>query len=46
MISLDDVDIEFIYTIIDILDYYELFKLSMMLCNRYKLTNRIARYIF
>ena len=31
--------------ILDILDYYELFKLSMMLCNRYKLTDRIGNYL-
>ena len=46
IISLDQVDKEFIYTILDILDYYELFKLSMMLCNRYKLSDRIGKYIF
>lgn len=45
LISLDQVSIEFINTIIDILDYYEMFKLSMMLCNRYGLTDRIGRYI-
>ena len=45
LIKLDEVDIEFIYTIIDILDYYELFKLSLMLCNRYGLSDRIGRYI-
>ena len=45
LVKLDDVDIEFIELILDILDYYELFKLSMMLCNRYKLTDRIGRYI-
>ena len=38
-------DIGFINTVLDILDYYELFKLSMMLCNRYKLTDRIGSYI-
>lgn len=45
LVELDQVDIEFIYTILDILDYYELFKLSMMLCNRYKLTDRIGNYL-
>jgi len=45
LIKLDDVDLDFINLILDILDYYELFKLSMMLCNRYKLTDRIGRYI-
>ena len=45
LISLDQVSIEFINIIIDILDYYEMFKLSMMLCNRYGLTDRIGRYI-
>jgi hypothetical protein len=45
LIKLDDVDIKFIYTILDILDYYELFKLSLMLCNRYNLTERVGNYI-
>jgi hypothetical protein len=45
MISLDDVDMDFINVILGILDYYELFKLAMLLCNRYKLSDRIGLYI-
>lgn len=45
LIKLDDVSVEFIYVIMDILDYHELFRLSIMLCNRYKLTDRIGRYL-
>lgn len=45
LIKLDDVDVNFIYTILDILDFYELFKLSLMLCNRYNLTERVGNYI-
>lgn len=43
--SLDQVDTGFLATILDILDFYELFKLSMMLCNRYNMTERISSYI-
>ena len=45
LIKLDDVSIDFIKVIMDILDYHELFRLSIMLCNRYKLTDRIGRYL-
>lgn len=45
LIKLDDVSIDFIKVIMDILDYHELFRLSVMLCNRYKLTDRIGRYL-
>ena len=45
IIKLDDVDIDFIESILDILDYYELYKLSLILCNRYNLQDRIAKYI-
>ena len=45
MINLDDVDAEFIQVIIGILEYYELFKLSILLCNRYKLTDKIGLYM-
>ena len=42
MVRLDDVDIEFIEVIINILEFYKLNKLSIMLCNRYNLMDRIG----
>jgi hypothetical protein len=40
MIKFDEVDLSFIECVIDILDYYKINKLSIMLCNRYKLIQR------
>lgn len=45
LIQLDQVDLDFVQMILDILDYYELFKLSIMLSNRYKLYDRLSTYI-
>jgi hypothetical protein len=44
MISLDDIDKDFILIVLDILEYYELFKMCLMLCNRYGLHERVGKY--
>jgi hypothetical protein len=44
MISLDDIDPDFISVILDILEHYELYKMCLMLCNRYSLHERVAKY--
>lgn len=45
MIRLDDIDIDFIELVINMLEYYNLNKLVIILCNRYKLTDRISKSI-
>jgi hypothetical protein len=45
MIDLDDVDNEFINLILDALEYYELFRLCLMICNRYHMSERLGRYV-
>lgn len=43
--DLDDVDSNFVNLILDVLEYYELFRLCLMLCNRYHLSERLGRYL-
>ena len=45
MIDLDDVDNDFINLILDALEYYELFRLCLMICNRYHMSDRLGRYL-
>jgi hypothetical protein len=45
MIDLDDVDSAFVNLILDVLEYYELFRLCLMVCNRYHMSERLGRYI-
>lgn len=45
MIDLDDVDSDFVNLILDVLEYYELFRLCLMICNRYHMSERLGRYI-
>ena len=45
MIDLDDVDQSFVNLILDVLEYYELFRLCLMICNRYHLSERLGRYV-
>ncbi|CDW72543.1 lupus brain antigen [Stylonychia lemnae] len=45
MIDLDEVDQEFVNLILDVLEYYELFRLCLMICNRYHMSERLGRYI-
>ena len=45
MIDLDDVDSDFVNLILDVLEYYELFRLCLMICNRYHMRERLGRYI-
>lgn len=44
-IDLDSIDINFVYLILDILENFKLFKLCIFVCNRYKLNQRIGRYL-
>ena len=45
IIDLDDVSSDFVNLILDALEYYELFRLSLMICNRYHMSDRLGRYI-
>lgn len=45
MIDLDNVDSEFISLILNVLEYYELYRLCLMLCNRYHLIDRLGKYV-
>ena len=45
ILDLDDVDANFVNLIVDVLEYYELFRLCLMLCNRYHMSDRLGRYL-
>ncbi|KAM3131735.1 hypothetical protein pb186bvf_016131 [Paramecium bursaria] len=45
ILDLDQVDIEFIDLVLDVLEQFQLFKLCIFVCNRYKLINKLNRYI-
>lgn len=45
IIDLDFISIDFIYLVLDLLEMYKLYKLCIFVCNRYKLSNRIGRYL-
>jgi len=44
-IDLDDISQELLFLILDTLEHYELFRLSLIICNRYNLKEKIARYL-
>ena len=43
--DLDELSEEFINIILDGLESFELYKLCIIVCNRYKLRDRIGRYL-
>ena len=45
MIELDDLPQELMGLILDTLEHYEMYRLCLVLCGRYQLTDRISRYI-
>ncbi|KAM3131736.1 hypothetical protein pb186bvf_016132 [Paramecium bursaria] len=45
ILDLDQIDIEFIDLVLDVLEQFQLFKLCIFVCNRYKLINKLNRYI-
>jgi len=45
-IELDELDpVNLLPAILDVLEYYELYRLCLIICNRYKLIERTGRYI-
>jgi len=45
MIDTDDIDKEFLYMIIDALQDYELYRLCLIICNRYGLKDKIGQIL-
>jgi hypothetical protein len=45
VLDLDDLDSNFVNLILDVLEYYELFRLCLMLCNRQHMSERLGRYL-
>lgn len=45
MIDLDEVDVKLICTVLDTLEYFQLYKLCLVVCNRYALADRLGRYV-
>lgn len=43
--ELDNIDIDFVYLILDILETFKVYKLCIFVCNRYKLSQRLGRYV-
>lgn len=44
-IDLDSIDQEFLNILLDCLESFELYKLCLIVCNRYALTERVGRYL-
>ena len=45
LIDLDNLSTEFLNLVLDTLEYYELFRLCLIVGNRYKLTDKNGRYV-
>jgi len=45
LIDLDNIDIKFLYLILDTLEHYNIFRLAIFVCNRYKLSKKAGRYM-
>lgn len=44
-IDMDDINIEFVYLVLDLLEHYKLYKLCIFVCNRYGLSQKVGRYL-
>jgi len=44
-LDLDDIDDEFVNVLLDSLEQFELYKLCLIVCNRYRLNERVGRYL-
>ncbi len=45
VIDLDEIDKEFVNHILDILEAFKVYKLCIFVCNRYRLPQRLGRYL-
>ncbi len=44
-IDLEQIDNDFLNTLLDCLESFELYKLCLIVCNRYQMTERVGRYL-
>lgn len=45
LIELDDLQPDFLNLVLDILEHYEMYRLCILICQRYKFTNKIGKYV-
>jgi hypothetical protein len=45
IVDLDSIDIDHVYLILDTLETFKIYKLCIFVCNRYKLSQRLGRYV-
>ena len=45
IVDMDEIDVDFVNLLLDILENLGLFKLCIIICNRYQINDRIGRYI-
>lgn len=45
ILDLDLIDIQFVYLILDCLEEFKCYKLCIFVCNRYKLADKLGRYL-
>ena len=45
IVDLDNIDIPFVHLILDILESFGLYKLCIVICNRYQIIEKIGRYL-
>ena len=45
MIELDELNADSLGLILDTLEHYELYRLCLVICGRYRLSDRVGRYI-
>lgn len=45
LVDMDEIDVSLVSLILDILEYFELYKLCLVVCNRYHLSDRLGRYV-
>ena len=44
-LQLDDIDTDLVKILLDVLESYDMFRLCMIVCNRYNITDHISRYL-
>jgi tetratricopeptide (TPR) repeat protein len=45
LVDMDQIDVSLVCLILDVLEYFELYKLCLVVCNRYHLADRLGRYV-
>jgi len=44
-LELDNIDVDFVKTLLDVLENFDMFRLCMIVCNRYNVTDQLSRYL-